>query len=73
MPSLFGASPSSSSEQIIPEDFTPRSLASLMTIPLGMTAPGKATGTVWPAATLGAPQTMVRAWPSAVSTTHTDR
>ena len=36
-----------------------------------MVAPGRAAATVWPAATLGAPQTMVRAWPVPVSTWHT--
>ena len=62
--------PTSSSARIMPLDFTPLSLASPSAVPSGMTAPGSATATVWPAATLGAPQTMVRCpWPS--STSHT--
>jgi hypothetical protein len=39
-------------------DSTPRSLAFLSFVPSGMTAPGPATATVWPAATFGAPQTI---------------
>ena len=50
----------SSSARIIPSDATPRSLAALSCVPSGMTAPGRATATVWPAATFGAPQTIVR-------------
>ena len=67
-----GPSPSSSSEeaQIIPIDSTPRSFALPILWPPGSVAPGSATGTVWPAATLGAPQTIVRS-PSPVSTVQT--
>ena len=39
---------------------TPRSFALPSLVPSGITAPGRATGTVWPAATFGAPQTIVR-------------
>ena len=39
---------------------TPRSSARPSFVPPGITAPGSATGTVCPAATLGAPQTIVR-------------
>ena len=49
---------SSSSARIIPFDSRPRSLAFFSLVPSGMTAPGLATATVWPAATLGAPQTI---------------
>ena len=51
--------PTSSSARIIPLDLTPRSFASPSVEPSGITAPGSATATVWPAATLGAPQTIV--------------
>ena len=63
---------SSASERIIPSDSTPRSFALPSFVPSGITAPGSATGTVWPAATLGAPQTIVRV-PSPVSTSQTLR
>ena len=72
VPGLLAANPSSASDMIMPADATPRSLASLMTSPLGSTPPGSTTATVWPAATLGAPQTMVRGCPSPTSTTQTD-
>ena len=49
---------SSSSARIIPLDSTPRSLALPSFDPSGMTAPGLATATVWPAATFGAPHTI---------------
>ena len=45
-------------EQIIPLDAIPRSSASLITIPDGITAPTFATTTFCPASTLGAPQTI---------------
>ena len=51
--------PTSSSARIIPLDLTPRSFASPSVEPSGMIAPGRATATAWPAATLGAPQTIV--------------
>ena len=50
---------SSFSARIIPSETTPRSFARLSFVPSGMTAPGVATATVWPAATFGAPQTIV--------------
>ena len=59
IPSWLSLSPSSSSAQIIPRDSTPRILAFLICMPLGSVQPGSATATVCPAATLGAPQTMV--------------
>jgi hypothetical protein len=54
----------------MPLDSTPRSFALPSLVPSGMTAPGSATGTVCPAATLGAPQTIVRP-PSPASTSQT--
>ena len=64
MPGLLAARPNSASDRIIPADGTPRSLASLMRVPSGMTPPGKHDGRPsGPAATLGAPHTMVRARP----------
>ncbi len=72
VPALLAARPSSASERIIPEDGTPRSLASLMRVPSGSTPPGSTTATVWPAATFGAPHTMVRGAASPTSTVHTD-
>ena len=59
IPSWSSPIPTSSSARIIPLDFTPRSFASPSFVPSGITAPGRATATVWPAATLGAPQTIV--------------
>ena len=40
-------------------------------VPSGITAPGRATATVWPAATLGAPQTIWLGSPPPMSTMHT--
>ena len=51
--------PTSSSARIIPWDSTPRSFALPSVEPSGITAPGRATATTWPAATLGAPHTIV--------------
>ena len=59
IPSWSSPIPTSSSARIIPLERTPRSLASPSSVPSGMIAPGSATATVWPAATLGAPQTIV--------------
>ena len=71
IPSASSPSSSSASERIIPSESTPRSFAAPEPrAPPGITAPGSATGTVWPAATLGAPQTIVRV-PSPVSTSQT--
>ncbi len=53
-------SPSSRSEQIIPSDSTPRILVRRSLVPSGRWAPTWATATRWPAATLGAPQTIER-------------
>ena len=62
----------SSSARIMPLDGTPRSLAFLSLVPSGMTAPGSATPTVWPAATFGAPHTIVDTSPSPIATWQTD-
>ena len=40
-------------------------------MPSGITAPGRATATVWPAATFGAPQTICAGSPSPTSTVQT--
>ncbi len=71
IPAWSSPRPTSSSARIIPLDLTPRSLASPNSVPSGMIAPGRATATVWPAATLGAPQTIVRGSPEPSSTLHT--
>ena len=63
--------PTSSSARIIPLDSTPRSFALPSFVPSGMIAPGRATATVCPAATLGAPHTIVLGSPSPMSTVHT--
>ncbi len=70
MPAESSPISSSVAERIIPSDSTPRSFALPSFCPPGIVAPGSATGTVWPAATLGAPQTIVRS-PSPVSTVQT--
>ena len=62
---------SSSSARIMPSDSTPRSLARLSRVPSGITAPGRATATIWPAATLGAPQTIWVVSPSPSATVQT--
>jgi len=62
---------SSSSARIIPFDSIPRSLALRSVVPSGITAPGVATATVWPAATLGAPHTICDGDPVPMSTRHT--
>ena len=62
---------SSSSARIIPLDSMPRSLALPSFDPSGITAPGLATATVWPAATFGAPHTICDGAPSPMSTTQT--
>ena len=59
MPSWLSPNPSSSSAQSMPSDATPRILAFLICRPPGSVVPGRATATACPAATLGAPQTMV--------------
>ena len=71
IPSWSSPTPTSSSARIMPLDLMPRSLASPSFVPSGMTAPGSATATVWPAATLGAPQTIVRGSPRPASTVQT--
>ena len=52
----------------MPSDSTPRSFAFFSFWPPGSTAPGSATGTSWPAATFGAPQTIRRSLSSPAST-----
>ena len=71
IPADSSATSSSAAERIIPCDSTPRSFALPSFAPPGIVAPGSATGTVWPASTLGAPQTIVRGSPSPVSTVQT--
>ena len=46
-------------------------MAFLSFVPSGMTAPGRATATVWPAATFGAPQTICAGSSSPTSTVQT--
>ena len=60
IPSLSEPSWTSVSDRIIPSDSTPRSFALPRRVPSGSTAPGSATITAWPAATFGAPHTIVR-------------
>src|SRR5579884_2711612 len=55
----------------MPSDSTPRSLTFPRRVPSGITAPGLATATIWPAATFGAPQTICRGAPSPASTAQT--
>ncbi|KAF5031099.1 hypothetical protein DSECCO2_631220 [anaerobic digester metagenome] len=57
----------------MPHEVWPRSLAFLISRPPGMTVPTGATGTFWPAATLGAPQTMSSSSPVPMSTRQTER
>ncbi len=63
----------SSSARIMPLDSCPRSFARLSLVPSGITAPGSATPTVWPASTLGAPQTICDTSPSPIDTVQTLR
>ena len=55
----------------MPLDSTPRSLALPSFVPSGITAPGRATATVWPWATFGAPQTICAVSPSPSATVQT--
>ena len=71
IPSASSPISSSEAERIIPEEVTPRSSASPSSTPPGIVAPGSATATVWPAATFGAPQTIVRGSASPLSTVQT--
>ncbi len=73
IPACSTPTASSTSERIIPSLTTPRSLAAFSLAPPGSTAPGRATATVWPAATFGAPQTIVAGPASPMSTAHTRR
>ena len=73
MPACSSDRPSSRSEQIMPRDSTPRSLARLISMPPGMVVPMSATGTFWPWATLGAPQTMGKSSGPPTSTAQTER
>ena len=59
MPAWSPPSAISSVARIIPSLTTPRSFAAPSVRPSGISAPGRATATVWPAATFGAPQTIV--------------
>src|SRR4051812_12923455 len=63
----------SSSARIMPSEATPRSFARLSRVPSGITAPGWATATVCPSATLGAPQTICAVSPSPTATMQTVR
>ena len=72
-PEASSAIPSSRAEQSMPEDSMPRTLATLIVRLPGRTAPGRAQGTLRPAAALGAPQTICRGWPSPISTRQTLR
>jgi len=58
MPEWSSAMRSSLREHSIPDDSSPRSVAFSMTRPPGSVAPILARGTICPAATLGAPQTI---------------
>ena len=73
MPSCPSPRPSSRTEQIMPQDGWPRSLAFLISRPPGMIVPTGATGTFCPVATLGAPQTISRISPVPISTLQTER
>jgi hypothetical protein len=57
----------------MPSDSTPLSFALPSLVPPGMTAPGRATATVWPPATFGAPQTICAGSSPPTSTRHTLR
>ncbi len=71
--SPWGSSSSSEAARIIPSETIPRSLAFPSFVPPGITAPGRATATVCPAATFGAPHTIVAGSPSPRSTEQTLR
>src|SRR5512139_1097616 len=71
-PSAAPSRPSSLVEHNMPNDSTPRTLATLISMP-GNLAPGRAQGTLSPAAALGAPHTMVTGAASPTSTWHTRR
>ena len=64
-------SPSSRAEHSMPCDSTPRIVVRLMRKSPGSTAPSSAHGTRRPAATLGAPHTMLSFAPVPASTSHT--
>ena len=61
----------SSVARIIPSLTMPRSFAAPSVRPSAICAPGRATATVWPAATFGAPQTIVTGSPAPTSTVQT--
>ena len=74
MPPLrVSAKPSSDSEQIMPAEAWPRMRPFLIVTPPGRLWPSRATGTSWPAATLGAPQTMASGSPPPTSTVQQER
>ena len=72
MPSCSTPNPSSRAEHNMPFDSRPRSFARLMTIPPGNSAPTRATATLRPARTLGAPQTICRRLVPSIVTWHSD-
>ena len=57
----------------MPSEIMPRSLPFLIFTPPGRCAPSSATGTSWPAATLGAPHTMCSVSGPPTSTVHSCR
>src|SRR5690606_17492687 len=63
--------PSSRAEHSMPADCTPRILATPILMPPGSSAPTRASGTVSPAAALGAPQTICSSSPEPSSTWQT--
>ena len=71
MPAWSPPSASSSVARIIPSLRMPRSFAAPSVRPSASFAPGRATATVWPAATFGAPQTIVTGPSSPTSTVQT--
>ena len=71
MPEWSAPKPSSRLLQHMPQLVTPRSLLFLMAKSPGSTAPTQATGTLMPAAMLGAPQTICTGSAAPVSTVTT--
>ena len=72
-PDASSAMPNSCAEHNMPRDSMPRTVARLMVIPPGSTAPSSAQGTSIPAAAFGAPQTICSACAAPTSTVHTRR
>ena len=71
IPCEFSAKPSSTIEQSMPVDSTPRNAAFLICIPFGKTASTKATATFKPARALLAPQTICNCCSCPTSTIQT--